>query len=465
MMMVSRACYPHAYQSLESNKTCRMRTTGSTRDRDTHIRWAVQWITGDRKTVSHSQRVLASQALCKVAFPEERVPGIRRTLFETEALQCILRYARRGEVSLHRRVTAKVVLPERQIARGAVGKVFVGKWRNQKVAIKFCHENTAAFDILEFRFEVAIMCVMSHPNILPCYAANLVGPNYFILSPYQGSVLLSCEFVPSRASSHRVSCWRPRPPTERGTLEDVLQSAEELPMSRILSIAVQIASAMDYMHSIYLMHRDLKSPNILLNNEWHLYITDFGTARVFGKQDKRELEPLVGTTGTLQNSSPPPLPLDVLLPCASIFTLVHSCSLDGARDVAREKVQREGRRLLVRHRHVRTSHAETTVRRRQDLGYTRSRDRGKETRAAQEGANETARPRGVVLASQPQEAAHVCRHSREAQIHAGQDRQALADALYTPVAAPLGSILPSLSLSLHIYHLCVTCYCDLIRTA
>jgi hypothetical protein len=193
----------------------------------------VQWVTGDRKAVTHAQRVVACQALCKVAFPEERVPGIRRTLFETEALQCILRYARRGEVSLHRPVTAKVVLPEKQIARGthrhrrhrllesivlqahlytlspirlsltrithylagAVGKVFVGKWRNQKVAIKFCHENTAAFDIQEFRFEVAIMCVMSHPNVLPCVAANLNGPNYFILSPYQGVCVCVCVCV------------------------------------------------------------------------------------------------------------------------------------------------------------------------------------------------------------------------------------------------------------------------------
>jgi serine/threonine protein kinase len=74
-----------------------------------------------------------------------------------------------------------------------------------------------------------------------------------------------------------------------------------MPLPRMVSIATQIASAMAYMHSIFLMHRDLKSPNILLDSDWHVYITDFGTARVFGKQDRRELEPLIGTTGMLRN--------------------------------------------------------------------------------------------------------------------------------------------------------------------
>lgn len=72
---------------------------------------------------------------------------------------------------------------------------------------------------------------------------------------------------------------------------------EPLPWIKRIHIAIEVAKGMQYLHSRGLMHRDIKSENILVGHDWEIRIIDFGTSRFFGKFDKTEKDSMVGTAG------------------------------------------------------------------------------------------------------------------------------------------------------------------------
>jgi len=67
----------------------------------------------------------------------------------------------------------------------------------------------------------------------------------------------------------------------RGSLYSILQDTKTpLPLSLRLKIALQIAEGMAYIHSCNLLHRDLKSLNVLVSGTWQAKIADFGQTAV-----------------------------------------------------------------------------------------------------------------------------------------------------------------------------------------
>ena len=52
--------------------------------------------------------------------------------------------------------------------------------------------------------------------------------------------------------------------------------------SEIKTLLLQLTSAVDYLHSNWILHRDLKTSNILMNNRGQIKIADFGMARYYG---------------------------------------------------------------------------------------------------------------------------------------------------------------------------------------
>ena len=61
--------------------------------------------------------------------------------------------------------------------------------------------------------------------------------------------------------------------------EDMLESFAP---SETKTLLLQLASAVDFLHSNWIMHRDLKTSNILMNNRGQIKIADFGMARYYG---------------------------------------------------------------------------------------------------------------------------------------------------------------------------------------
>nr|CAD7440564.1 unnamed protein product [Timema bartmani] len=66
---------------------------------------------------------------------------------------------------------------------------------------------------------------------------------------------------------------------EKGDLLEFIRDRGPLPESRARHYARQLVSAVDYLHSLDISHRDLKCENVLLCTRERLKITDFGFAR------------------------------------------------------------------------------------------------------------------------------------------------------------------------------------------
>lgn len=123
------------------------------------------------------------------------------------------------------------------------------------VAIKILSEELASYDEAReiFMREVRNLATLDHPNLVSVYdvVENAKRP------------LMITEYIDGL------------------TLEQVIQSEEVLPQSSVLKIAVQLARAVEYLHSEEIVHRDLKPGNIMLKEDGTLKLIDFGLARTF----------------------------------------------------------------------------------------------------------------------------------------------------------------------------------------
>ncbi|EON64846.1 CMGC/CDK protein kinase [Coniosporium apollinis CBS 100218] len=85
-----------------------------------------------------------------------------------------------------------------------------------------------------------------------------------------------------------------------GFLEHDLKTLQEdmaepfLP-SEIKTLLLQLSSAVEYLHDNWILHRDLKTSNILMNNRGEIKIADFGMARYFGDPPPPNMTQLVVT--------------------------------------------------------------------------------------------------------------------------------------------------------------------------
>jgi len=69
-------------------------------------------------------------------------------------------------------------------------------------------------------------------------------------------------------------------------LRTLLNQEKKLPMERAVRITLAICDALDYMHKHGVVHRDLKPENVMVNDEDHIKLIDFGIAM---KEDARRL--------------------------------------------------------------------------------------------------------------------------------------------------------------------------------
>ncbi|ONM33346.1 PAS domain-containing protein tyrosine kinase family protein [Zea mays] len=143
-----------------------------------------------------------------------------------------------------------------QIGQGSCGTVYHALWYGSDVAVKvFSRQEYSEDVILSFRQEVSLMKKLRHPNILLFMGA--------VTSPQR--LCIVTEFLP------------------RGSLFRLLQrSATKLGVRRHVHMALDIARGMNYLHhsSPPIIHRDLKSSNLLVDKNWTVKVADFGLSRL-----------------------------------------------------------------------------------------------------------------------------------------------------------------------------------------
>jgi serine/threonine-protein kinase len=102
-----------------------------------------------------------------------------------------------------------------------------------------------------FLRESQIAASLDHPNVIPVYEAGEDGDQMFI----------AMRLV------------------DGDDLAGLIEHEAPLPLSRVLRIVAQVASALDAAHTRGLVHRDVKPANILLESGDHAYLSDFGIAK------------------------------------------------------------------------------------------------------------------------------------------------------------------------------------------
>ncbi|CAD5207350.1 unnamed protein product [Bursaphelenchus okinawaensis] len=145
------------------------------------------------------------------------------------------------------------------VGHGEFGDVLAGFYKSNRVAVKTL-KNGLSIDLLN---EARIMIGLKHP-----YLVNLLG---VVIDQLGSEVLMVIEYMAN------------------GNLVDFLRSRgrHQVEKEQLLRFSTNVADAMAYMESVYVVHRDLAARNVLLDVNYNAKISDFGLAQ---KVDQKSVD-------------------------------------------------------------------------------------------------------------------------------------------------------------------------------
>ena len=170
-----------------------------------------------------------------------------------------------GEQILHYKILEK-------LGEGGMGVVYLAEdlHLERKVAIKFLphHISARMEDIERFKIEAKAAASLSHPNITTIHAIEESSDQTFIVMEYIEGIELSDKIKSGPCS-----------------IEDVV------------NISLKIAEALEAAHKKGIVHRDIKSQNIMITSEGNVKIMDFGVAKIGKGSQNTKSGVTVGTLG------------------------------------------------------------------------------------------------------------------------------------------------------------------------
>jgi serine/threonine protein kinase/tetratricopeptide (TPR) repeat protein len=167
----------------------------------------------------------------------------------------------------------------REIGRGGMGIVYEAEQSSlsRRVALKLL-PFTAAIDpkqVQRFQVEVQAAAHLHHPHIVPIHAVGREsGVHYYVMQLISGRSL---------AAMIRELQAKGRPS----------RSAEFF--REVAALGIQAAEALEHAHSLGVVHRDVKPANLLVDDRQHLWVADFGLARLQGESGLTVSGDLLGT--------------------------------------------------------------------------------------------------------------------------------------------------------------------------
>jgi serine/threonine protein kinase/tetratricopeptide (TPR) repeat protein len=171
----------------------------------------------------------------------------------------------KGTVINHYRIVEK-------IGAGGMGEVYLAEDTklNRRVALKFlaAHLLSNSDCVARFKREAQAAAKLNHPNIVTIYeVSELNGRPFFAMELVEGQSLRE------------------------------LTRAKELPIERVIELAIQICEGLHKAHQSGIVHRDVKPANILIDADGRAKILDFGLASVAGSDHLTKTGSTLGTIG------------------------------------------------------------------------------------------------------------------------------------------------------------------------
>ncbi|XP_072990559.1 serine/threonine-protein kinase 54-like [Typha latifolia] len=188
------------------------------------------------------------------------------------------------------------------MARGTYGTVYRGTYDGQDVAVKlldwgqdgFVSDSESAALRTSFQQEVAVWHTLDHANVTRFVGASMGTSDLKIPQ--------KCPTSNDHSSFTTKACCVVVEYLAGGTLKQYLikNRRKKLAYKIVIQLALDLARGLSYLHSKKIVHRDVKSENMLLDTNRTLKIADFGVARVEAQNPKD----MTGETGTLGYMAP-----------------------------------------------------------------------------------------------------------------------------------------------------------------
>ncbi|KAL8153401.1 hypothetical protein V2J09_011161, partial [Rumex salicifolius] len=169
---------------------------------------------------------------------------------------------------------------QRQLGKGGFGSVYYGCLKDgTEVAVKKLY--SAAHSLEQFETEVELLMAIRHKNLVSLIGYCDEGENLVLIYEYMAfgdlqHILKECL----QTTAEQTPTWKQR-----------------------LQIAIDAAQGLDYLHNGCrppIVHRDVKTPNILLNENFQAKVADFGLSKIFPDEHRSYVSTrVIGTPGYL----------------------------------------------------------------------------------------------------------------------------------------------------------------------
>lgn len=177
-------------------------------------------------------------------------------------------------------------LLEKQLGGGRLSAVFAARDpQGRAVALKRLTNPDAAL-VANFRREVELLRRVSHPNIVPVLDAHVESePHYYVMPLLEGE-----------------------------SLEARVKREGALPLAEVGQIMAQVASALEVLHTLGIVHRDVTPANVMVLKDGRAVLIDFSLAAVIGTRGQAGV-------GTPLYCAPEQWLGDVPAPSADVYAL------------------------------------------------------------------------------------------------------------------------------------------------
>jgi serine/threonine protein kinase len=163
-----------------------------------------------------------------------------------------------------------------KLGEGGMGIVYKAQdlKLDRLVALKFLPQHLTANEIEKARFlqEAKAASALNHPNVCTIYG----------IEEYEGQQFIEMEYVDGKTLREMI--------LGRGEVTSPL-----LRMGDAISYAIQIGEALQEAHQKGIIHRDIKTDNIMVNSKNQIKVMDFGLAKLKGSLKLTKTSSTVGT--------------------------------------------------------------------------------------------------------------------------------------------------------------------------